>query len=171
MRVWSIYGRSKRVLYFLSVLFFACETTTLVIALKASIQMIRTLTLFYPGEATGSNEAMIFTASIQPLPIANVCFAVIPRFFSFVWAPNLVLELVVFIMMIVKATEHTKAKVVTPILSALYRDGGSLVCAVFTTTSDRSTLVFQVFCTSLYASVLDPLTSMYSNALHTDHRR
>jgi hypothetical protein len=58
--------------------------------------------------------------------VANICFGQIPFFFWTVWAPNLAFEAVLFGMMCFKAAQHSKARILTPILGTLYRDGMSV---------------------------------------------
>ncbi|CCO30249.1 hypothetical protein BN14_04275 [Rhizoctonia solani AG-1 IB] len=56
-------------------------------------------------------------------PLFRLCFADVSPHLWTCWLPALIFESFVFIMTVIKAIEHSKNKVNTPVVHVLYRDG------------------------------------------------
>lgn len=61
----------------------------------------------------------------QPTPLfgTNVCVGNLPSYFWCLWLPSIVFETVLFVLTAIKAIQHHRKRVETPILTTLYRDG------------------------------------------------
>ncbi|KAH7101632.1 hypothetical protein BKA62DRAFT_171912 [Auriculariales sp. MPI-PUGE-AT-0066] len=103
LRVWTVYGRSRRLLAVFLVAFLAYFATT------AYIWAI---------------SAAVISKTIFPSPvIVHICYTVIPDYMWWLWVPSIIYECVIFFATLWKAWEHHRVNLNTPILSVLYRDG------------------------------------------------
>ncbi|CAE6354544.1 unnamed protein product [Rhizoctonia solani] len=102
LRVRAIWGRPRWLSATLSVLFAVYFVTTAVIAYKYQIEF---------GYTVAYNQ------------LFHVCFAQISPHIWACWLPALVFESFLFILTLIKAIEHSRKKINTPVLYVLYRDG------------------------------------------------
>ncbi|QRW25374.1 dephospho-CoA kinase [Rhizoctonia solani] len=112
LRVHAIWGRPRWLSITLALLFVAYFTVTTVIAFKFEID---------------------FAHTVAYNPLFRLCFAEVSPYLWTCWLPALIFELFVFVMtslknkgsvfQVIKAIEHSKNKVNTPVVRVLYRDG------------------------------------------------
>ncbi|KAF8608375.1 hypothetical protein BDV93DRAFT_519419 [Ceratobasidium sp. AG-I] len=102
LRVHAIWGRPRWLTITLVVLYIIYFVMTAVISVKFQIQ---------------------FADTVAYNPLFRLCFAAISPYLWTCWLPALVFESFVFILTVVKAIEHSKSKVNTPVINVLYRDG------------------------------------------------
>ncbi|KAF8706615.1 hypothetical protein RHS03_04644, partial [Rhizoctonia solani] len=107
LRVHAIWGRPRWLSITLALLFVAYFTVTTVvghflIAFKFEID---------------------FAHTVAYNPLFRLCFAEVSPYLWTCWLPALIFELFVFVMTVIKAIEHSKNKVNTPVVRVLYRDG------------------------------------------------
>ncbi|EJD39971.1 hypothetical protein AURDEDRAFT_187189 [Auricularia subglabra TFB-10046 SS5] len=103
LRVWTLYGRSRAVLYFFILLFGAYFISTAIIWGFAGAEISKTI---YPS----------------PL-LVRMCYTVIPSWMWYLWIPSIGFETIIFVLTVYKAWQHWQTDVNTPILTVLYRDG------------------------------------------------
>ncbi|KZW00921.1 hypothetical protein EXIGLDRAFT_761215 [Exidia glandulosa HHB12029] len=103
LRVWTLYGRSRLVLFVFILLFSAYFGATAVVWGLAAAEISETI---YPS----------------PL-LVNLCYTVIPPWMWYLWLPSIVFECVIFLLTVYKAWQHWQTDINTPILTVLYRDG------------------------------------------------
>ncbi|CAE6426000.1 hypothetical protein RSOLAG1IB_05872 [Rhizoctonia solani AG-1 IB] len=102
LRVHAIWGRPRWLSIALSLLFVTYFLVTAVIAFKFEIDYAHT---------------------VAYNPLFRLCFADVSPHLWTCWLPALIFESFVFIMTVIKAIEHSKNKVNTPVVHVLYRDG------------------------------------------------
>ncbi|CUA67041.1 hypothetical protein RSOLAG22IIIB_02959 [Rhizoctonia solani] len=102
LRVHAIWGRPRWLSITLSVLFVIYFVATATIAFKFQIDYAHTVAYY---------------------PLFRLCFAQVSPYIWACWLPALVFESFVFILTVIKAVEHSKRKVNTPVVHVLYRDG------------------------------------------------
>ncbi|CAE7149578.1 unnamed protein product [Rhizoctonia solani] len=102
LRVHAIWGRPRWLSITLSVLFVTYFVATAAIAVKFQIELAHTV-------AYNS--------------LFRLCFAAVSPYLWTCWLPALIFESVVFILTVIKAVEHSKRKLNTPVVHVLYRDG------------------------------------------------
>ncbi|CEL53936.1 hypothetical protein RSOLAG1IB_06718 [Rhizoctonia solani AG-1 IB] len=104
LRVHALYGRSRRVLVFLVILYGLTYISILVTATLALVHMIPRL----------SYSALAGICSVSEKPVT----------LQAVWAAPLGFEIIIFVMTLHKCLEHAKTQQLqAPILRTLYRDG------------------------------------------------
>lgn len=101
LRVWSLYGRTRPVLLLLTFLFLVYFAATV------------TLWVF------GARWMKQFSAPSS----FNLCVGRVPSWMWTIWIPSLFLETALFILLLIKAIQHNRKRVNTPVLSVLYFDG------------------------------------------------
>ncbi|KAJ1306089.1 hypothetical protein OPQ81_010801 [Rhizoctonia solani] len=101
-QVHAIWGKPLWLSVTLSILFAVYFVTTAVIAYKYQIE---------------------FSYTVAYNTLFHVCFAQISPYLWICWLPALVLESFIFILTLIKAIEHSRKRVNTPVLYVLYRDG------------------------------------------------
>lgn len=81
-----------------------------------------TFLLYLGATAVLTAKALL---AYRPTPVfgTNVCFGDLPDYLWTIWLPSIVFETVIFGLTALKAIQHSKKKVETPILTVLYRDG------------------------------------------------
>ncbi|KAJ1306088.1 hypothetical protein OPQ81_010800 [Rhizoctonia solani] len=102
LRVHAIWGRPRWLSITLAILFLIYFVVTVVIAAKFQIE---------------------YADTVAFNPIFKLCFAAVSPHLWMCWLPALVFECFVFILTLIKAIEHSKRKVNTPVVRVLYRDG------------------------------------------------
>ncbi|KDN37173.1 hypothetical protein RSAG8_10305, partial [Rhizoctonia solani AG-8 WAC10335] len=102
LRVHAIWGRPRWLSITLSVLFLIYVVATATIAFKFQFEYAHTV-------AYNS--------------LFRLCFAAVSPYLWACWLPALIFEFVVFVLTVIKAVEHSKRKVNTPVIHVLYRDG------------------------------------------------
>lgn len=102
LRVHAIWGRPRWLSVTLSVLFAIYFAITATIAVKFQIQ---------------------FADTVAYNPIFRLCFAQVSPYLWTCWLPALVFEFFIFVLTLIKAIEHSKKKINTPVVHVLYRDG------------------------------------------------
>ncbi|QRV98046.1 dephospho-CoA kinase [Ceratobasidium sp. AG-Ba] len=102
LRVRAIWGRPRWLTITLVILFVVYFVATAVIAFKFQAD---------------------YADTVQYNKIFGICFARVSPYIWTCWLPALVFEFFVFILTVIKAFEHSRHKVNTPVVFVLYRDG------------------------------------------------
>ncbi|CAE6417608.1 unnamed protein product [Rhizoctonia solani] len=102
LRVHAIWGRPRWLSITLSILYVIYFVATATIAFKFQIEYAHTVAYY---------------------PIFRLCFAEVSPYIWSCWLPALIFEFFVFVLTIIKAVEHSKRNVNTPVVRVLYRDG------------------------------------------------
>ncbi|TDL18504.1 hypothetical protein BD410DRAFT_793209 [Rickenella mellea] len=134
LRVWALYKRDRRVLYFLVALYIA-EVTANTVILGMSLPGIKSVPplrgLFPPD-----------------FPLSG-CFPIkVPKFFFSYWIPTLIFESVLFILMTLNFVRLARGNKPMPLLTLFFRDGTVYYAVIF------AALLIQVLLYELVNSAL-----------------
>ncbi|KAG8683267.1 hypothetical protein FRC08_014385, partial [Ceratobasidium sp. 394] len=102
LRVHAIWGRPRWLSVTLVVLYIIYFATTAVITFKLQLD---------------------FAHTVAFNPLFRLCFAQISPYVWTCWLPALVFEFFVFVLTVIKAIQHSKRNINTPVIHVLYRDG------------------------------------------------
>jgi len=114
-----------------TMLAFFCSLHWMV-AMRAWALWSRTLTtglviwgsfFLYLGSTVAITAKALLTYKPTPVFGTNVCYGDLPNYLWTIWLPSIVFETVIFGITALKAVQHSKKRVETPILTVLYRDG------------------------------------------------
>ncbi|TDL18499.1 hypothetical protein BD410DRAFT_793204 [Rickenella mellea] len=117
LRVWALYKRDKRILYFLIALYVA-EITANTVILGMSLPSLTTVAplhgLFPPG-----------------FPLSGCFPTKVPGFFFSYWIPTLVFESILFILMLFNFVRLARENTPMPLLTLFFRDGTVYYAVIF----------------------------------------
>ncbi|KAG9090283.1 hypothetical protein FRC06_001136 [Ceratobasidium sp. 370] len=89
-----------------------------------SVTLVILYILYFAASAAIAFKFQIdFAHTVAYNPLFRICFAQISPYVWMCWLPALIFEFFVFVLTVIKAVQHSKRKVNTPVIHVLYRDG------------------------------------------------